>query len=137
MEYFGKNLKHFRGKMSQEELGKKFGVGNSQIGHYEAGRSYPTVETGFDIVGYFGFTFEQFFKKDLTHLPTTNGDKRKSKKMAFPTGGDYEEEEPELIETDVGGVSMATESPPLVKEDDTILTKEDAKKLKKLLELIS
>jgi putative transcriptional regulator len=136
--YFKGNLRYLRAKkgMTQSDLGLIFDLKKSQISSYEMGSSFPLIPLAIKIAKYFNITLSELFETDIQNSPEQpppkNGKLYEATESPPSVGDGITDADLELeVEMDVGGVSMATESPP---KD---FTDEEKKKLKKLLEMIS
>jgi transcriptional regulator with XRE-family HTH domain len=137
--YFAENLRYLRQLkgLNLVELGEAFDLGKSQISLYENAKSYPPMPLARKISKFFGLTLDQLFESDVR--PQEPSPPKNGKHLSLMNGnaeGSYKGQRQEavpLVANDVGRVSTEGESPPK-EEDDTELTREELKQMKKFLQ---
>lgn len=138
--FFAENLRYLRLLRGYTliECGEFFDLGKSQISLYENAKSYPPIPIARKICHHFGIGLTEMFEADLR--PSPNG-KRISHYEGEPPNGSAAQahKTTKVVELsmDAAGVSTIGESPPEPQEEEEELTKEDLKKMKRLLQLIS
>ena len=119
--YFSENLRYLRQLkgFTLVECGDIFDLGKSQISLYENGKSYPPIPIARKICNYFNLSLSELFEMDLRPSAPPNGSPPRPLHRAGANGSSNSPPEPSrqvALVLDVGGVSTATESPPLSSE---------------------